>query len=280
MQSNSPLRLDGLPRWESIARFLEFWLRENPLSGDERKEFEAYYRSYLARFSPYMRHHFVDQTREIDSLIRAAKRPRVLEIGSGCGTESLWFALLGAEVTGLDIAPGRLAVARARQRWLEGHLQRDVAAHFVETSLFDLEPAEPFDFVWMEMAYHHLEPRERVFAHLRRLLRPGGSVVVCEVNGWNPLLQGQFFLQRGFKTKVSYADSTGRKIEYGNERITTPQALRRGMRAAGFEVRSTRHFRLLPNSNPPDAWLAFESALLKAAPLLSTHFVTVATSRP
>jgi SAM-dependent methyltransferase len=267
------------PPFESIAAFLDFWLRENPLEGEPRREFEAYYRSYLRRFSGYMQHHFVDQTREISALIRSTPRPRLLEIGSGCGTESLWFTLLGADVTGLDLAAGRLDVARARHVWLERHLGRPLNARFVEASVFDFSTSEPFDLVWMEQAYHHLEPRAQVFEKIRGLLKPGGAVVICEVNGWNPLLQAQFFLQRGWKTKTSFVDRNGRRIEYGNERITTPRALRQQLGSAGFEVQSLRHFRLLPNSAPPSGWLDFESAVLRRAPLLSTHFNTVAFRR-
>lgn len=268
---------DDYPEPDSIAGFLEFWLRENPLQGRERAEFENYYRSYLTRFSAYVRSHFVDQTREITALIKGASRPRVLEVGAGCGTESLWFAMLGAEVTGIDVATERLDVARTRQRWLESRLQRRLPLAFLESSLFDFQPVEPFDFVWMEMAYHHLEPRERVFAHIGKLLRPGGAVVICEVNGWNPMLQGQFFIQRGWKTRVEYVDAQGRRHEYGNERITTPRALRRELCSSGFTVTSMRHFRMLPNSDPPAGWLPLERALLARAPLLSTHFNTVAT---
>jgi SAM-dependent methyltransferase len=264
------------PSWQDIAEFLGFWLRENPLQGAERKAFDVYYGSYLRRFSPYMRHHFVDQTREISQLIRERRNPRLLEVGAGCGTESLWFALSGADVTGLDVATDRLAVARARHAWLEHRLDRPIKARFLEASLFDFTDPEPFDLVWMEQAYHHLEPREKVFETLNRMLNPGGAIVICEVNGWNLPLQAQFFMQRGWKTRTSFVAPDGRRIEYGNERITTSGALRRNLERAGFEVRSIRHFRLLPNSDPPSNWLSLEGRILAGAPFLSTHFNTVA----
>ena len=35
---------------------------------------------------------------ELVELIRAQKAPRVLEVGCGCGTESLWAAIQGGDV--------------------------------------------------------------------------------------------------------------------------------------------------------------------------------------
>jgi SAM-dependent methyltransferase len=273
---SSKSEVDRGLEWPTIADFLAFWLRENPLSGQERRVFEIYYGSYVRRFSPYMRHHFTDQTREISALIRSERRPRVLEIGAGCGTESLWFALLGAEVTALDVTGERLAVARARQEWLQQHLGHVLNARFVEMSLFDFEPETGFDLIWMEQTFHHLEPREQLYEKLLRLLKPGGSVVICEVNAWNVLLQAQFFLQRGFKTKTSFVDSHGKRVEYGNERVTTSAALRRGLERAGFTVNTVRPFRLLPNSNPPESWLRIEEKIVAAFPALSTHYIIVA----
>jgi SAM-dependent methyltransferase len=263
-------------QWKSIDDFLAYWLRENPLTGADREVFETYYGSYLRRFSPYTRHHFAGQTREIGALIRAADRPRLLEVGAGCGTEALWFTLQGARVTALDVTGERLAVARARQQWLEQRLGRKLDAQFVEMSLFNYQPAEPFDLIWMEQTFHHLEPREQLYGKLFGLLKPGGTMVICEVNAWNLLLQLQFFRQRGFKTITSFTDAQGNRIEYGNERVTTPGALSRGLRRAGFAVSAVRSFRLLPNSAPPESWLRIENAIVSAAPFLSTHYIVVA----
>jgi 2-polyprenyl-3-methyl-5-hydroxy-6-metoxy-1,4-benzoquinol methylase len=263
-------------QWHSIADFLQFWLRENPLTGAERQVFETYYGSYVRQFSSYVRHHFAGQTREISELIRAAGHPRLLEIGAGCGTEALWFALQGADVTALDVTTERLAVATARKQWLQHRLGRELSAKFQEMSVFDYEAETPFDLMWMEQTFHHLEPREKLFGKLFNLLKPGGSLVICEINAWNLLLQLQFFRQRGFKTKSTFLDSKGNRVEYGNERVTTSAALARGLRSAGFVVSSIRPFRLLPNSAPPERWLRTEEKIVELLPALSTHYILVA----
>lgn len=175
--------------------------------------------------------------------LRIHHSPRVLEIGARFGTEASWFALNGAAVTAIDVTEERLQVGRARKEWLDRIQGQSLPVDLQNISLFRFAPAEKFDLIWMEMTFHHLEPRRLVYGALFDLLRPGGVVVICDANGWNSFLQLQFFLRRGFKTKIHFVDNSGETIEYGNERITTPFALRRGMRRAGFVVRSARAFR-------------------------------------
>jgi len=262
--------------WPSISAFLQFWLRENPLQSPERQVFEKYYSGYRQRFGPYMQHHFSEQTREITEAIGKSTSPRLLEVGAGCGTESLWFSILGAHVTAIDLAEDRLGVARARKAWLQENSDLGLHVEFKESSIFDFRPQQNFDLIWMEQTFHHLEPRERVYTKLFELLKPGGTLVISEANAWNLPLQLQLFLRRGFKTKTFFVDKNGNRIEYGNERITTPFALCAGLRSAGFEVAQVRSFRILPNLNPPSAWLAIEEKILKLLPFLSTHFNLVA----
>jgi 2-polyprenyl-3-methyl-5-hydroxy-6-metoxy-1,4-benzoquinol methylase len=267
--------------WASIADFLTYWLQHNPLSGADRRVFENYYASYLRRFSAYTQHHFNEQTREISMLIRALGHPRLLEIGAGCGTESLWFSLLGARVTAIDVSAERLATAIARRDWIRSHYPHlPLETQYTEQSVFDPVERAPYDLIWMEQTFHHLEPRKQVYGQFASLLRPNGTLVICEVNAWNPVLQLLFFRQRGFRTKKTVTDSTGRTIEYGDERLTTPGALSRGLTRAGFRIVSVRSFRMLPNSAPPKLWLAIERLLVRALPFLSTHYVLVATKGP
>ena len=260
-------------KWQNIDDFLVFWLENNVvLNSDNRKEFNRYYGNYLKSFSAYNRHHYAEQTRKITQQIREMKAPRLLEVGTGCGTEALWFAYLGARVVTVDINAERVNVARARKRWLEENLGLKLDIEFVKMSIFDYEPNQPFDLVWMEQTYHHVEPRERFGPKILSFLRDGGRCHISEANGWNPLLQAQLFRRRGFKTITHFLDEHGNKMPYGNERVTTPGALRASLERAGFISTSSNIYRMLPNSNPPAAWLKIEPTLLKVLPMLSTHY--------
>ena len=266
----------GVGKWQNISSFLRFWLEDNPLSQPEKKTLDTYYTSYRKRFGPYIQHHYAEQTLEICAAIQELKDPMVLEVGTGCGTEALWFALLGARVTAIDLSVDRLAVARARRVWLHHSLGVSLNIEFCDTSLFDFSPTDGFDIIWMEQTFHHLEPRAEVYAKLFKLLKPGGSLFISESNAWNIFMQLQLFLRRGFKTKIHMQDPSGNLVQYGNERITTPFMLELGLKSAGFVVKKTRSFRLLPNSNPPAFWLVMEKLILNVFPFLSTHYNTIA----
>jgi SAM-dependent methyltransferase len=266
-------------RWKSISSFLKYWFEENPLSTPEKLTFEHYYQSYYRRFGTYIRHNYEEQTREITTAIKGASLPKVLEVGAGCGTESLWFGLLGAQVSAIDINVDRLSVANARKEWLQNRLKAPLKVEYIETSLFDYKPTHKFDFIWMEQTFHHLEPRNKVYGVLREFLVPGGLLFISESNAWNPLVQLELFLRRGFKTRTYFTDKNGRRIEYGNERVIAPVILARALKKNGFSEIKTRRFRTLPNYfNPPfaEAWLTIEQQILKLLPFIATHYNVVA----
>lgn len=264
---------ETIGQWKTIDEFLVFWLQNNAmLEGQDRVTFRTYYQNYLKSFSDYNRHYYAEQTRDISAQIRAGGSPDLLEVGTGCGTEALWFAYLGARVVTVDMNRERVRVARARKRWLEENLGLKLDIEFVEMSIFDFESEPRFDLIWMEQTYHHVEPRAQLGPKLLSLLRPGGHCHISDANAWNPLLQLQLIRVRGFKTLTHFTDDNGNKLPYGNERITTPIALRHSLRKAGFKTVSSRNFRMLPNSNPPRAWLRIEMVLLKIFPFLSSHF--------
>jgi 2-polyprenyl-3-methyl-5-hydroxy-6-metoxy-1,4-benzoquinol methylase len=220
------------------ADFLADWFEGGRLPPAQQAVLDGYYAGYRRHFGPRLRHFYADQLREVTALARPGTR--LLEVGCGCGTESLWLAQQGAAVTAIDVREDRLDVARARA----AALGLDVS--FARRNLLDLPTSAPFDIVWMEQAFHHLEPRADVVRHIAALLKPGGHVAISEANGANPLLQAQLFARRGLKTIDTY-DDDGVPRPYGNERVLTAGALARLFADAGIECRSLRWFRLWPN---------------------------------
>lgn len=74
---------------------------------------------------------------------------RALEIGCGTGTNSVWLAQQGFDVTGVDVAP--LAVERAKQRAKAA----GVAAQFAVADVLQLpDLAGPFAFFFDRGCYH------------------------------------------------------------------------------------------------------------------------------
>ena len=102
----------------TASDFLAAWLDVAPELDDEaRSAFERYYKGYMNRFDSYIRHSY---DRRLEPLLsRIPPGSRVLKVGCGCGSECLYLASLGHEVTGLDLNKARLHAARERRLLLE-----------------------------------------------------------------------------------------------------------------------------------------------------------------
>jgi SAM-dependent methyltransferase len=266
----------GLPNFSTefstIADFLAWWLRHPVLPQAQQAVFDGYYTGYRNRFGRYLRHHYAGQSADITALIHERSSPRLLEIGGGCGTEALWFALQGARVLAIDVNEARLGVAQARKEIIERGIGRRLDVEFRFCSMFDLRDEDGFDLIWMEQAFHHVEPRVKVYSTIARLLAPDGRVVISEANGWNPLLQLVLLGRRGFQTIVDRAMPDGERILYGNERITVPSVMARGFRNAGIERENVRYFRIMPNVAAAEVLMRVERAIPQFAAPLFSHY--------
>jgi len=105
---------------------------------------------------------------------------RMLDLGTGTGSLARGFARAGAVVTGLDIAPQLLEYARALDRAEELHIEYRVA-RAEATGLADGQ----FELVSAGQCWHWFD-RPRAAAEVRRLLRPGGQVLIVHFD-WLPL---------------------------------------------------------------------------------------------
>lgn len=256
----------------SISDFLALWLTRDLLAPAEQETLIGYYAGYRRRFPARLQHYYRRQIQDVLDLIRAKPGTRVLEIGCGTGTESLWMAMHDATVEAIELAKPRFEVANARKVVLESDLGRQLKCEFINGSLMDVPAAQQYDIVWMEQAFHHLEPRTEVVDKIAALLQPGGHVVISEANALNPLLQAQLFLQRGFKTVGEFTDEIGRRYPYGNERILSAGSLARLLTQAGIETVSIEHFRVFPNSPVWDNLLELELAVPGWLRPLFTHY--------
>ena len=150
---------------------------------------------------------------------------RVLDVGCGGGllTESL--ARAGAEVTGIDLAPGMIEVARLHAA--ESRL--DIDYRF--TSAEELARESPGRFAvvtCMEMLEHVPDPAAMV-ATLARLLSPGGTLFVSTLNR----------NLKSFLLAIVGAEYVLRVIPPGTheyERLIRPSELARWARTAGLTL--------------------------------------------
>ena len=103
------------------------------------------------------------------------EHPRILDAGCGTGVSTDYLCHLnpGADVVGVDISDGALAVARER---LERSRARQVVRSLrqEQRSLLDLGDETPFDYINSVGVLHHLREPEAGLAALADLLAPEG----------------------------------------------------------------------------------------------------------
>jgi len=110
----------------------------------------------------------------------ASRRGRLLDVGAGSGWLVEQMNALGWRAEGLDFDAE--AIARARARGLTMHAGGLLTHEF---------PPETYDAVTMSHSIEHVHEPGRWLAEVRRILRPGGTLVVATPNS-DSLLHRRF----------------------------------------------------------------------------------------
>jgi demethylmenaquinone methyltransferase/2-methoxy-6-polyprenyl-1,4-benzoquinol methylase len=157
---------------------------------------------------------------------------RVLDIAAGTGTSSAALAKSGAEVIALDFSAGMVEEGRKRHPDLT----------FVQGDAMKLPFADgEFDAVTISFGLRNVQQPQVAIAEMRRVLKPGGRVVICEFS--RPPLG---VLRAGYHAYLRYvmplvagvASSNPEAYRYLFESIREWPAqpeLARWLRDAGFE---------------------------------------------
>lgn len=226
--------------------------------------FDALGAGYAGELSPHVWSHLLDRKTGMLSEVLAARSGRGIDLGCGLGEQARALRDRGHHVIGIDAARN-LLLAGARATAM-GRAPVPVA----NASAGRLPFADAsFDYAYAVGVLHHLggpEAQADALREVRRVLAPGGLLLVHETNPRNPL----------YRLYMGYVFPILRSIDEGVEHWIEP-----GVWAGieGFELRSTRYFTFLPDFTP--GWLlpvatGIENRL-EATPLRrwSAHYMAV-----
>jgi ubiquinone/menaquinone biosynthesis C-methylase UbiE len=154
---------------------------------------------------------------------------RVADIGCGGGIYSQAWRTLGAsDVVGVDFSAQMVADARERTADL------GIAFHQGDAAATGLAPASR-DIVFERALIHHLESCEPAFTEARRVLVPGGRLIVQDRRPADVALPGSPRHLRGW-----FFERFPRLLEIETSRRPTSDTVKQAMRAAGLGTIQTR----------------------------------------
>jgi SAM-dependent methyltransferase len=107
---------------------------------------------------------------------------RAVELGSGSGTDAIYLASRGFDVTAIEIAPTALGQAQKKAR------KAGVTVRWLLADVLAPPDLEPFDFIYDRGCYHVVRD-ENLAAYLetvRRLSRPGTRFLLLAGNAEDP----------------------------------------------------------------------------------------------
>lgn len=243
-------RLPAFGEWDPEATW-RFYLgisdeiQSGYLDAGERQHMARYYAEaglLRAYRRPYFRQHFCATfVRAGRFLLDGAPQPHILDLGCGCGTQSLLLALAGARVTALDRDPLALRILEKRRGYYEGLVGRslDIRLHVADALTFPYGDLAPLTGVYSMFALNMMQPTSRLIAALISGLAPGGRLAVLDGNncGWLP----RFYPPR-------------------RRHVWSPTEFRRELEALGFRI----HEHVGGVALPPACWVSGDWGPIRA----------------
>jgi len=192
----------------------------------------------------------------------------VLDVGCGQGIDVIEYARAGARVTGVDLTPRHVELARSHVEALG--LDADIREADAEQLPF---PDGSFDRVSSNGVLHHTPNMETALREIRRVLRPGGEARVLVYNRrsfhywlfqvlWQGIRHGQLLEERSMEGVLSRGVERSSIGARPLVRVYSPGQVVRLMGGAGFVDVSTSVGVFHPTDTPVTAFLANRTRLL------------------
>ena len=210
-----------------------------------RQKYDNYLKTYERPIPSryFTDHNYAQKLIPIVELVRSGKVRSVLDAACGNGFEAVLFALFGVSVQANDCTNERYTITQTRAEFYRELVGDSFRLKASLSNIMDGDTAlDRYDVVFVQEAISHIHPAEQFLALVsRRYLVPGGRLVVCDSNGWNPFLRARITRHLWAERRtvrhylVEFTDPrTGRPFLVAEERLFGPPTMRRMLRAAGL----------------------------------------------
>lgn len=179
----------------------------------------------IEALAPYDQFHGrgLEATVELGGLMQARASDHLLDIGSGLGGPARYFAKrFGCRVTGIDLTAEFCEVARQLTRLLD---LEDRVKFELGNALATPFPAGSFDGAYSMNVSMNIADKGAFYREIHRVLKPGAWLVLSEV-------------AKGEDGELDYPTPWAANVR--SSFLSTPEATRRRLEEAGFEVTQVR----------------------------------------
>ena len=179
----------------------------------------------LQDLAPYDHFHGrgMEATDELAEMLDIAPEDHVLDVGSGIGGPARYMAdRFGCHVTGIDLTHEFCDVAHHLTRLLG--LQDKITIEHGNALSMPFRDAS-FDGAYSMNVSMNIADKAAFYAELHRVLKPGAWLMLSEI-------------AQGSGGQVEFPTPWARSAETSH--LSTPEATREGLAAAGFEIRNMR----------------------------------------
>jgi SAM-dependent methyltransferase len=194
-------------------------LKQQFLSDAERSCFIDYYEEaglLRAWRRAFFRQHFVKTfARASEFLLTGMERPTILDLGCGSGTQSIYFALMGARVIAVDLDTTALSILEKRIMFYEniGGKKLDISIHCADAFKFDYGLHGSIDGIFSLFAFNMMQPSEKLIAAIMPYLSKNTRIAILDGNNdswlsrlvpsrrrnvWSPPVFESFLEREGF----------------------------------------------------------------------------------
>ena len=182
---------------------------------------------------------FEKRAKFIFQIVERYRPKKILDVGCGRGfyLKALSFYSFPEEIHGVDINYYYLNISRK--------ICDDQRVKIKQASIYSLPyPSSYFDFIIASEIIEHLKDDKKALLELKRVLKPGGILVITVPNKnfpflWDPL---NWFLMKFFNTHVEKGIWWLAGIWADHERLYTTDNLKNLALNSGFKIKKFEYF--------------------------------------